>query len=76
MSDLREVTYDFDIDQIVAVRATVGTDPYDLIAEAKAKLLWLIENDHVTFQFCNVFDDDTGGYYEEWNEVPKEVDDE
>ena len=73
MSDLREVTYDFDIDQIVAVRAEVGTDPDTLIAEAKSKLLWLIQNDHVTFQFCNVFDDDTGGMYEEWNEVPKEV---
>ena len=73
MSDKRNVTYDFDIDQIVAVQAEVGTDPDDLIAAAKAKLLWLIENDHVTFQFCNVFDDDTGGYYQEWNEVPTEV---
>ena len=76
MSDLREVTYDFDLDQVIAVRAEVGTDPDTLIADAKAKLMWLIENDDVTFQFCNVFDDDTGGYYQEWNEVPQEVSDE
>jgi len=71
-----KVSYDFGIDNIVAVEAPIGTDPDTLIEQAKAKLIERIQDGDVTFQFENIFDGETGAYDEDWENYSREIGDE
>lgn len=62
----KNVTYDFSIDSIVAVDAPIGTDPDELVAQAKRKLFDKLLDDDLTFRFENIFDSETGAYDEDW----------
>ena len=70
------VSYDFSIDNVVAVDAPIGTDPDTLIEEAKQKLIERIQEGDITFRFENVFDSETGAYDEDWSNYSREIEDE
>jgi hypothetical protein len=71
-----KVSYDFGIDNIVAVEAPIGTDPDTLIEQAEAKLLERIHGGDITFIFENIFDGETGAYDEDWENYSREIEDE
>tara|TARA_Y100000401_G_C8129551_1_gene129383 strand:- start:67 stop:333 length:267 start_codon:yes stop_codon:yes gene_type:complete len=73
----RVVSYDFDIEELVCIKAEVGTDPEDIEDAARRKLAGLAMDGHISMRLREVFDDDTGTYYcgEDWECVPEEVND-
>ena len=56
------VSYDFTVDNIIAVKAPVGTDPETLIDQALAELIQRCKEGDVTLIFESIFDPDTGDY--------------
>ena len=71
-----KVSYDFAVDNIIAVDAPIGTDPDTLIEQAKQKLIERIREGDITFMFENVFDGETGDYSEDWENYNREIEDE
>jgi len=61
-----KVSYDFVVDNVIAVDAPIGTDPDTLIEQVKVKLIERIQEGDITFMFENVFDGETGDYSEDW----------
>jgi hypothetical protein len=61
-----KVSYDFAVDNIIAVDAPIGTDPDTLVEQAKQKLIERIQEGDITFTFENIFDGETGDYSEDW----------
>jgi hypothetical protein len=61
-----KVSYDFAVDNVIAVDAPIGTDPDTLIEQVKVKLIERIQEGDITFMFENVFDGETGDYSEDW----------
>ena len=56
------ISYDFTVDNIIAVKAPVGTDPETLIDQALEELIQRCKERDVTLIFENTFDPDTGEY--------------
>ena len=55
------VSYDFTVDNIIAVEAPVGTDPDTLVDQALEKLIERChQSGEISFIFDKVFDPDTG----------------
>jgi len=54
------VSYDFLIDNIIAVKAPVGTDPDTLIDQALEQLIQRCHHGEISFIFDKVFDPETG----------------
>jgi|TARA_R110000850_G_scaffold115241_1_gene230311 hypothetical protein len=61
-----KVSYDFAVDNVIAIAAPIGTDPDTLVEEAKQKLIERIQEGDITFTFENIFDAETGDYDEDW----------
>ena len=61
-----KVSYDFAVDNVIAVDAPIGTDPDTLVEQAKQKLIERIQEGDITFTFENIFDGETGDYSEDW----------
>jgi hypothetical protein len=74
MLKMSNISYDFAVDNIVAVDAPIGTDPDTLIEQVKAKLIERIQDGDVTFQFENIFDGETGAYDEDWENYSRGID--
>ena len=53
------VSYDFLIDNIIAVKAPVGTDPDTLIDQALEQLIQRCHHGEISFIFDKVFDPET-----------------
>jgi len=68
----KNVSYDFSLDSIVAVDAPIGTDPDELIEQAKRKLFYKLLDDDLTFRFENIFDSETGAYDENWEDYTRD----
>ena len=64
----RIISYDFDVQSIVAVNAPYGTDPDDLVGQALIKLIQRARHQDIELVCENIFDPETG-YYEE---IPEE----
>ena len=77
MTMVKNISYDFSLDSIVAVDAPIGTDPDTLIEQVKQRLIERILTDDVTLVFENIFDGETGAYDEDWENYaalnPKET---
>ena len=69
---IKEVTYDFVLDSIIAVDAPIGTDPETLIGRVLDKLAHKVAEQDLTFRFENIFDDETGAYDEDWENYSRE----
>jgi hypothetical protein len=65
---MKNVEYDFAVDNLVAVSAPIGTDPDTLIEEVKAKFIKGIQEGQITFSFENIFDPENGAWEEDWAE--------
>jgi len=63
---MSNISYDFAIDNIIAVDAPMGTDPDTLIEQCKVKLIERIQEGDITFTFENIFDAETGDHNEDW----------
>ena len=61
-----KVSYDFAVDNVIAIDAPIGTDPDTLVEQVKQKLIERIQEGDITFMFENVFDGETGDYSEDW----------
>ena len=68
----KNVSYDFNLDSIVAIDAPIGTDPDTLIEQVKQKLVERILNDEVEFRFENIYDGETGSYDEDWENYSRD----
>ena len=63
---MSNISYDFAVDNIIAVDAPIGTDPDTLIEQVKVKLIERIQEGDITFTFENIFDAETGDHNEDW----------
>jgi hypothetical protein len=63
---MSNISYDFAIDNIIAVDAPMGTDPDTLIEQCKVKLIERIQEGDITFTFENIFDAETGDHNKDW----------
>jgi len=61
-----KVSYDFAVDNLIAVDAPIGTDPDTLIEQVKAKFIKRIQDGDITFTFENIFDAENGAWDEDW----------
>jgi len=68
-----KVSYDFAVDNVIAIAAPIGTDPDTLVEEAKQKLIERIQEGDITFTFENIFDAETGDYDEDWENYSREI---
>lgn len=66
---MKIVTYDFSIDSIVCVDAPIGTNPDTLRKQALKKLLEKIQADDITLVFESTFDEESGSYDEDWENL-------
>ena len=64
----RMVSYDFDVQSIVAVDTPYGTDPDTLIGQALVKLIQRARHEEIELVCENIFDGETGAY----EDVPDE----
>ena len=71
-----KVSYDFSIDNLIAVDAPIGTDPDTLFEQAEQGLIERIREGEITFRFENIFDGETGAYDEDWENYSREIEDE
>lgn len=62
----KNVSYDFSLDNLVAIDAPIGTDPDTLIEQVKEQLIQKIREDDVTIVFEHIYDNKTGSYNEDW----------
>jgi hypothetical protein len=63
---MSKVSYDFIVDNLIAIDAPIGTDPDTLIEQVKQKLIERIQEGDITFMFQNIFDSETGDYCDDW----------
>ena len=63
---MSNISYDFAVDNVIAVDAPIGTDPDTLIEQVKVKLIERIQEGDISFTFENIFDAETGDYDEDW----------
>ena len=63
---MSNISYDFAVDNVIAIDAPIGTDPDTLIEQVKQKLIERIQEGDIVFQFENIFDSETGDYDEDW----------
>lgn len=70
------VSYDFSVDNVVAVDAPIGTDPDTLIEQVKQRLIHKIREGDIAFRFESIFDSETGAYDEDWSNYSREIEDE
>ena len=79
---MSNISYDFAVDNVIAVDAPIGTDPDTLIEQVKVKLIERIQEGDITFMFVlhiliqsfrieNVFDGETCDYSEDWEHYKK-----
>ena len=69
MDKNRIVSYDFQIESLVAVKAPYGTDPDDLYEQALIKVIQRARDGDLELLCENTFDSETGNYEhipEEW----------
>ena len=66
MSKIKQVKYDFSIDSIVSIDATIGTDPESLVEQALNKFVRTVTTNDLELTFDTIFDPESGAYDEDW----------